>query len=116
MSLREPFWKLETRSEMEVVSLVLRRRFPETFSILEESLEFADPLDVVYPGNPGEYDDVVREIIVELPHVNGDLSGLSLEQVSQIVVEGLERCFGELPDRSRVRLAVDMIVEKSRQH
>jgi hypothetical protein len=108
--MREPFWKLETREEMRVVNGVLRRRFPEAFSLLVESLESADPLGVVYPGNPGEYDDVVREVVVLLAHVNADLSVTPPGEIERALFEGLQRCFGEMPDADKVQLAVETIV------
>jgi hypothetical protein len=64
-TLRESFWDLRD-SEGAVVQGILYRRFPEVYSILSRSLEAADPMDVVYPGNPDEYSDVVREVIVLL--------------------------------------------------
>jgi len=60
--ISEPFWVFESASEEMAVDAFLRRRFAETFAIISECLEVADPLDVVYPGNPGEYADATREI------------------------------------------------------
>ena len=111
--LKDPFWKFETFTEAHVLEEVLRRRFPETIAILAESLEQADPLEVVYPDNPNEYSDVVLEIIVLLANVNGNLSLLSAEQLDGIVREGLARRFGEPPDEDRVRHAVNLITTKS---
>ena len=111
--LSEPFWLFETASESRVVGAVLRRRFPETYAILAESLEKADPLDVVYPDNPDEYSDVVREILVLLAPVNADLSRITAERTEEVVREGLARRFGELPDDERVRMAVRLISERA---
>lgn len=111
--LKAPFWRLETITEARIVEEVLRRRFPETMAILAESLEQADPLEIVYPDNPNEYGDVILEITVLLADVNGNLSLLSAEQLDGIVREGLARRFGELPDEARVRYAVDLIAAKS---
>lgn len=110
MSLKEPFWMLETSSEFSLVREVLRRRFPAAYSLLTESLERADPLEIVYPGNPGEYDDVIREILVLAAHVNGALVELPMDQLDAIVRDGLARCYSELPDEERVREAVKLIV------
>jgi hypothetical protein len=112
MSLKEPFWKLETRAEFEFVRKVLRRRFPDTYSLLEECLERADPFEIVYADNPGEYDDVVREIIVLVAQVNGALGDLPADRLDEIVRDGLARCFGELPDEERVQNAVNVIASR----
>jgi hypothetical protein len=58
--LRTPFWSFTEPGEERTVDRVLRRRFPDAYSRLAAALAEADPMDVVYPGNPGEYHDVVR--------------------------------------------------------
>jgi hypothetical protein len=100
---------LETSSELKLVREVLRRRFPGAYSLLTESLERADPLEIVYPGNPGEYDDVIREILVLAAHVNGALGELPVDQLDAIVRDGLARCYSDLSDEDRVREAVRLI-------
>ncbi len=108
--LSRPFWIFQDVGEGRVVGAVLKRRFPDTFALLLDSLERADPLDIVYPGNAGEYSDVVFEIIVLLAPVGGDIGKLSGDDVEQLLREGLARRFGELPDESKVREAVRMIL------
>lgn len=99
--LSEPFWQLIDGAE-KLVQQVLRRRFPQAYSDLSTSLETADPMEVVYPGNPNEYSDVVRELIVLLAPVNGDISKIGDSELEHLVNEALRRCFGEEADRSRV--------------
>jgi hypothetical protein len=67
------FWAIETLEEGQTVARLLKRRFPQVFESLSEIFEQADPLDVVYPGNPNEYSDVIREIIVLLAPVEGKI-------------------------------------------
>src|SRR5580692_9595456 len=71
------FWAIETLEEGQTVARLLRRRFPQVFESLSEIFEQADPLDIVYPGNPNEYSDVVREIIVLLAPVEGKIGLLA---------------------------------------
>lgn len=109
-TLRAPFWNFLDHDEDEkVVQRTLRRRFPETYALLSHSLETADPMDVVYPGNPEEYADVVRELIVLLAPVHGDVSRLDDVALERLLVEGLARCFGEEADESRVKHAVQLL-------
>ncbi|GAB3453276.1 hypothetical protein [Actinophytocola sediminis] len=112
--IKEPFWKLEEFHEAKIVKAVLKRRFPSAYLILTEALESADPFDIVYPGNPDEYSDVVQEIIVLLAPVSGDLGKLTERQVDEIVRDGLARRFGEEPDEVRVREAVRLIGQKAK--
>jgi hypothetical protein len=100
---------LETAAEISFARQFLQRRFPEAYSLLTRCLEEADPLEIVYPGNPGEYEDVVREIVVLADCVNGDLGRLSRDEVEAMVREGLGRCFGEEPDEARLETAVNLI-------
>lgn len=110
--LRPPFWVFEDAAEQRLVTSVLARRFPGAFAALSESLESADPLDLVYPGNPGEYSDVVIEVLVLLAPVNGVVSGLSRSEIERVLREGLARRFGEAPDEERLREAARMISER----
>jgi hypothetical protein len=117
--LKEPFWMIHVASEAGVIDVLLRRRFPGTYALLLESLEKADPFDIVYrdhprvQDNPDEYSDVVREIIVLLSPVTGGLNQLSPSQIEELVREGLARCFDEPPDEERLREAVNLIVSKA---
>jgi hypothetical protein len=85
------------------------RRFPETYSILSDCLEEADPMEVVYPGNSLEYDDVVREMVVLLAQSDGRLDGLTDASIEDLVRQALGRCFDDLPDPSRLRRTVALI-------
>ncbi|MFV0525866.1 MAG: hypothetical protein ACK5RL_15365 [Acidimicrobiales bacterium] len=58
------FWRLETLDEFEVVRGLLFRRFGDLLDEISAVFDEVDPFDVVYPGNTGEYDDVVREFVV----------------------------------------------------
>jgi hypothetical protein len=109
------FWVVENIEEGRTITKVLRRRFPRTFVIVSKSLETADPIDVVYPGNPDEYSDVVREVLVLLATVNGDLTALSADQIDSLLREALGRCFDDKPDEERLQKAVKLIV-KSYSH
>jgi hypothetical protein len=75
----------------------------------ERSLNEADPLEVVYPGNPGECEDVLREVMVLLPLE--EVAGRpAASQVRSVAIEALRRCFGEAPDDDRVDHLVRLIV------
>ncbi|MFI5730377.1 hypothetical protein ACIA49_09680 [Kribbella sp. NPDC051587] len=116
------FWSIETAAEAATVRVMLQRRFPQAYALLAQSLEEADPCEVVYPDNPDEYDDVVREMLVMSDRVGGDFSRLSRPEVETMVREGLDRCFGtepydepdeapDEPDEARLQKAVDLIVK-----
>ena len=118
------FWALETAAEMSTVRAILQRRFPTAYVLLAQSLEEADPYDIVYPNNPHEYDDVVREMLVMADRVGGDLSKLARSEIEAMVRAGLDRCFGtepydepdeapDPPDEARQQRAVDLIVERA---
>ena len=111
-SLSEPFWMFESVAEGQAITAMLRRRFPETYAILSNSLEESDPFDIVYPDNPNEYSDVVAEILVLLSSVNGDLRRISVTEIGKVVREGLARRFGELPENDSVEDAVRLIAEQ----
>ncbi|MFB9831451.1 hypothetical protein [Actinoallomurus acaciae] len=107
------FWDIQTISEGRVIRNVIKRRFPRTYAIIAESLESADPLDVVYPDNPDEYSDVVLEVMALLAPVGGRLDALSVDDIERIIREGIARCFGEEPDEARLARAVQSIRERS---
>jgi hypothetical protein len=106
------FWAIETLEEGRAVARILQRRFPRLFEGLSEIFEQADPFDIVYPGNPNEYSDVVREIIVLLAPAEGNIGLLSPGQVEELVREGLGRCFDDEPIETRVQNVVRLITEK----
>jgi hypothetical protein len=110
----EPFWNLQNSAEATFIDQIIRRRFPETYAVLETCLEEADPFDIVYAGNPGEYADVVRELLVLMAPVNGELKQLTRDQLGQLIREGLARCFESEPDESRVSHLVDLLESRSR--
>ena len=107
--LKEPFWQIESALDTEVVDTVLRLRFPVTYQVLEEALERADPLDVVYPGNPGEYRDVIREVLVLAAPMNAALDELPVDTVEGLLREGLARRFGEPPNDEKLRMAAVLV-------
>jgi hypothetical protein len=113
--LREPFWMFESASEERAVEVLLRRRFPELFSIIMDSLEQTDPLDVVYPDNPGEYNDVVYEILVLLAPFDDPWNEISDEMIERMVTTGLGRRFGEPPNYSRLRETTRLISDRLKQ-
>ncbi len=106
--LSEPFWPA-MGAEVYLVQEILQRRFPQVYSNLMMSLEAADPMDVVYPGNPDEYSDVVRELVVLLAPVNADISKVGDSELEHLVIEALRRCFGEEADGSRVANVVRLL-------
>jgi hypothetical protein len=107
--LRAPFWSFTEPGEEQTVDRVLRRRFADTYARLAAALEEADPMDVVYPGNPGEYDDVVREILVLLAGHDGSVDGVPAGELTGIIADGLARRFGEEPDGQAVRRAAELL-------
>ncbi|GAA3207090.1 hypothetical protein [Actinocorallia longicatena] len=107
-TLSEPFWNLGDAEEV-VVQGILRRRFPVTYSLLAEGLNNSDPMELVYPGNSDEYSDVIRELIVLLAPVNGDVSKLGDVDLKNVLVEALARCFGEEADGLRIDHAVRLL-------
>lgn len=112
--LSRPFWQIETAMELAVVDQVLRRRFPTVMDTLAVALEAADPMDVVYPGNPNEYSDVVREILVLLSGGGDDLQKMSKDRLGFVIREGLARRFGEPADEARLDDVVQRILSASR--
>lgn len=109
------FWQIETRQELEAVKSLLIRRFPFLYNKLSDALEEADPLEIVYPNNPDEYSDVVREVIVLLAPVNGRIQDLSDEEMTRVIRRGLGRCFDEPPSELRLRTAVDLLMDGERR-
>ncbi|MFB6722388.1 hypothetical protein ACFCV3_19585 [Kribbella sp. NPDC056345] len=107
-TLSESFWSLG-ESEEKLVQDILQRRFPQTYSVLAKSLNDSDPMDLVYPGNEDEYTDVIREAIVLLAPVNGDISRIGDEKLRQLLVEALARCFGEEAEGTRIDHLVRLI-------
>jgi hypothetical protein len=107
----EPFWKLQTTEEMRLVHQILVDRFPVTYQRLSDSLDLADPFDIFHPGNPGEYSDVVQEVVVLLAPVGGDFSALDRAGLSAVLRDGLARCFEEPPDEARFERLVDLLSE-----
>jgi hypothetical protein len=108
------FWVLEDSTEFKFVRKILWRRFPETAALLTDCLEKVDPFELVHPGNPDEYVDVVREIIVLLAPVNGVLRELSEDELDALVREGLTRCFGEIgiDDENRVQQLIALLADR----
>ena len=113
MTLREPFWNLQTAGEIRAVRELLVRRFPLGYALIARCLEQADPLEIVYPGNPGEYDAVVREMLVLLAPSGGSLEGLSIEEVCELLTESIARCFGEMAPVERVRRTAELLTAAS---
>ena len=109
MTLREPFWDLQTADEIRVVGVLLNRRFPQSYALIADCLEQADPFEIVYPNNPGEYDAVVREMIILLAPSGGSVDGMSVDDAYDLLVESLARCFGEPAPRQRVRRAAELL-------
>jgi hypothetical protein len=107
----ERFWQIETMQEMEAVKNLLWRRFPYLYNKLSDALEEADPFEVVYPNNPDEYSDVVREVIVLLAPVSGRIQDLSHEELTRIIRRGLMRCFGGPPSEPRLKVVVDLLMD-----
>lgn len=112
--LSEPFWIPEGLAEEQAIRQFLRRRFAASFHILDRCLTEADPLDVAFPDNPGEYDDVVSEILVLLADVNADLRRVSAERLSSVVREGLARRFGEQPGAASLHKVIELLLERIR--
>jgi hypothetical protein len=107
------FWELQTKEEMALVGALLRRRFGETFTLWEASLNEADPMEIVYPGNPGEYEDVIREVMVLLPSDESAMH-LAATEARAVAIEALGRCFGEDPEDERVEYLVRLVTSGSR--
>lgn len=107
----ERFWRIESSQELEVVKNLLTRRFPYLYNKLSDALEKADPFEIVYPNNPDEYSDVVKEVIVLLAPVNGRIQDLSYEEMTQVIRRGLGKCFGEAPSEPRLKEAVDLLMD-----
>jgi len=112
-TLESSFWSIDDVRDASVVRRLLRERFPVAYQTLEQSLEEADPMEVVYPGNPYEYGDVVAEILVLLAPENGVLVGLPRARVELLLRSGLARCFGEPPEPSRFSRAVDAVLDRA---
>ena len=105
----EPFWKLQTTEEMRFVRQILTARFPETYQRLSDAFDLADPFNIFHAGNPGEYSDVVREVLVLMASVDGELSAFSSGDLGKVLREGLARCFEEEPDEERFARLVEVL-------
>jgi hypothetical protein len=106
---RPPFWLLDSSSELAAVDAALRRRFPRTFLRVSDAIESEDPYDIVYPGNPGEYVDVVREFLVLIADVAGDITSLSRDAITGRLTQSFECCFAESPDAESVGRIADAL-------
>jgi hypothetical protein len=103
------FWKLDDTDEFQFLERILRRRFPEIYAALSAALEESDPMDCVYPGNPGEYSDVVSEALVLLAWAAGDLEVLTDAGLEEILRAALGRCFVEPPDEDRLAILFGLL-------
>lgn len=95
--LEQPYWRLESLTEIQVIDGVLRRIFRHSYEVLTDALEFGDPLEVVYPGQFDEYNDVLRELMVLLADRYVDLNAYSEAEIRAAVRTALARGFGEPP-------------------
>ena len=91
------FWRLETKAEMETVRSILERRFPDAYPIVDAACESVDLYDLIRPGNPHEYDDVVREFLVYLGASGRTLPELTEEEVRDFCDRSFRACFAERP-------------------
>ncbi|MGN9764567.1 hypothetical protein ACTMS2_05305 [Micromonospora sp. SD12] len=108
--LHPSFWDFQGYAETRVVTTVMRRRFPWQYQLLARSLEAVDPMDMVYPGHPNEYSDVILEVLVLLSDNNVDLLNTSAGRLERVIREGIERRFSESPEEHRVRAVVQLIL------
>lgn len=114
-TLRTPFWTDVSRAEHVVIDPILRRRFSRILDILEACLDEADPLDIVYPGYPPEYNDVAQEMLVIFtPDEDLNPSRIGSERLSSVLREAFARCFGESPEEERLEIATDLILAMAR--
>lgn len=111
MSTGEKFWQLNTRPEFAFVDAYLRGRFPAEYSKLTRCLEEADPHECVYPDNPGEYGDVVREALVLLSAEPLSLSDMSQPALDVLIRKALARCFGSEPEEARLEVLTRLLFE-----
>ena len=112
--LHPRFWPLfDTFEETGAVRNVLTRRFPRAVAILSESLERADPFEIVYPEQGDDYFDVVSEVLMLLAWEKSDLSSLTATYLDSVLHEALARSSGESPDEDRVQHALNLILSKS---
>lgn len=89
------FWELVTKEEFEVVGRFLKRRFPDLHSQLTRALEAIDPYDLVYPGNPGEYDWLIWEYVVLLSPFDYQIATVSDSQLRAVFQQGASVRFPE---------------------
>lgn len=106
---RRPFWDPDSAAESKLVRRLLQGRFPDLYQRLASALEQADPYDVVYPNNPGEYNDVIHEFLVMTDPVDGDLTRLSQTQITDLLKAALARCFGERLDETKLQNTVTLL-------
>lgn len=102
------FWRLETREEFDLIQRVLERRFGPLLRELSAALDEADPLEIVYPGNSGEYDDVVREFVVLM-------QGRDIRSLGD-VQQALARSFAVRFDEPIEAAALAVISERLAEH
>lgn len=108
MATSSQFWSIETREERYVVERLLLRRYPVLYPALSEALETTDPMDVVYPNNPNEYSDVVREALVIIAGTE-DERRRSIRDIEGILRRAIGLCFGEAPDAARLERAAHLV-------
>lgn len=106
---RRPFWDPDSAAESKLIRRLLQRRFPDLYQRLTSALEQADPYGVVYPNNPGEYNDVIHEFLVMTDPVDGDLTRLSHAQTTDLLKAALARSFGERLDETKLQNAVTLL-------
>jgi hypothetical protein len=106
---RRPFWDERSAAEMTLVRQLLQRRFPDLYERLTSALEEADPYDVVSPGNPHEYSDVINEFLVMADPIDGDLTRLSETQTADLLKAALARHFAERLNEAKLHHAVTLL-------
>ncbi|MBW3086948.1 hypothetical protein KEM60_03177 [Austwickia sp. TVS 96-490-7B] len=107
-----PFWEIETIEEYQAVRKVLEKRFSETIKIIRFALEEADPMEMVYPDNPNEYDDVIFEALIILSKLGGLCALNSHKVCEEFLKESIARRFGEDPNEERLRRAAQLLSEQ----
>lgn len=102
----EPVWYGATLETRKAARRHLQTRYRRPYEVLEGSLESVDPADMVYPGNPGEYNDVVLEILTLTCHRDCSFTEFGRHDLMQILERALHFYFGEPVDGESLRSIV----------
>jgi hypothetical protein len=102
-------WNPESREDRASLRRELKARYGELYETIGDALDSADPMHVVYTGNPNEYEDVVWQVLGQIEAQAMTVVQISVEAWRRIIEEALAPFFGEEPDQDRLAAAANLI-------